>query len=323
MARRDLNLVGGSAGRGASGMVARFGCAGLAIAGLVVVIVGYGLLSISTVPPGYVGVVVQLGQVQQFTLPPGIYFRPFLVQNVVAFETRVRPHAFKEIDASSREYQSVKLTGALNFSVDPARAAELYQRVGVEFADRVIDSAFNDIVKEIVPQYGVTDILGKRDEIRTRTKEQLAQNLGRYGINVDDIYLTDIAFSPEYTAAIEAKQVAAQQVEQQRQILEQKRVQADQAEADAQGRARATLVEAQGQAQANRELAASISEPLIDYQRVQKWDGKMPLYQGGQGSDASVILPGPASTSASSSVSTRSDAAQAPAPAASPAPARR
>ena len=94
-----------------------------------------------------------------------------------------------------------------------------------------------------------------------KTKEQLAQNLSRYGITVDDVYLTNIAFSPEYTAAIEAKQVAAQQVEQQRQILEQKRVQADQAEADALGRARAAVVaEARGQAaQANRELAESIS----------------------------------------------------------------
>src|SRR5262249_40142296 len=146
--------------------------------------------------------------------------------------------------------------------------------------------------------YGVTEILGKRDEIRTRTKEQLAQNLGRYGINVDDIYLTNIAFSPEYTAAIEAKQVAAQQVEQQRQILEQKRVQADQAEADAQGRARAAIAEAQGNAEANRLLTESITPALIDYQRVQKWDGKMPLYQGGE---SSVLLPGPGANSSSAS----------------------
>ena len=325
MARRDLNVVGGkgfNAAEGARGMVTRFGCMGMAIAGLVAVLIGYVLLSVSTVPPGYVGVVVQLGQVQPYTLPPGIYFRPFMVQQVVAFETRVRPHAFKEIDASSKEYQSVKLTGALNFSVDPTRASELYQRVGVDFADRVIDSAFNDIVKEVVPQYQVTEILGKRDEIRTRTKERLAENLGRYGINVDDIYLTNISFSPEYTAAIEQKQVAAQQVEQQRQILEQKRVQADQAEAEAQGAARAEIARAQGAAEANRLLTESITPALIDYQRVQKWDGKMPLYQGG---DATVLLPGPgtASTSSGSSTSPASTSTASPsagAPATSPAP---
>src|SRR5581483_3270447 len=72
MARRDLNVVGGkgfNAAEGARGMVTRFGCMGMAIAGLVAVLIGYVLLSVSTVPPGYVGVVVQLGQVQPYTLP--------------------------------------------------------------------------------------------------------------------------------------------------------------------------------------------------------------------------------------------------------------
>lgn len=318
-------------------MVARFGCMGLAIAGLAVVLIGYGLLSISTVPPGYVGVVVQLGQVQPYTLPPGIYFRPFLVQNVIAFETRVRPHAFKEIDASSKEYQSVKLTGTLNFSVDAQQAGDLYQRVGLDFADRVIDSAFSDLIKEIVPQYAVTDILAKREEIRSRTKDRLTEALGRYGIHVEDIYLTNIAFSPEYTAAIEQKQVAAQLVEREREVLNQKRIQADQAEAEAQGAARAEIARAQGAAEANRLLTESITPALIDYQRVQKWDGKMPLYQGG---DATVMLPMPGSSSpstASSSSSTdssttttttpssssSSSSTAAPRPVASPTPTRR
>lgn len=281
----------------------------LAMIVLVAVVVLYGFMSIHIVQPGSVGVVVQLGQVQQYTLPPGFYIRPWIFQSVVAFETRVRQHAFKEVDASSSEYQSVKLTGSLNFSVEPARASELYSRLGSDFADRVIDAAFTDIIKEIVPQYGVTEILGKRDVIRTRTKELLAGNLSRYGITVDDVYLTNIAFSPEYTAAIEAKQVAAQQVEQQRQILEQKRVQADQAEADALGRARAVIAEADGQATANRKLAESISPVLIDYQRVQKWDGRLPLYQG----DANVMLPLPSSASSPT---------QAPATGPAPAPTR-
>lgn len=259
------------------------------ITALTVLLVLYAFLSIHIVQPGYVGVVVQLGEVQNYTLPPGFYIRPWIFQNIVSFETRVRPHAFQAIDASSREYQSVKLTGSLNFSIDPARAAELYSRLGSDFADRVMDAAFTDIIKEIVPQYAVTEILGKRDEIRSKTKERLADNLARYGINVDDIYLTNIAFSPEYTAAIEAKQVAAQQVEQQRQVLEQKRVQADQAEADAQGRARAAIAEAEGQATANKKIAESISPTLIEYQRVQRWDGRMPLYQG----QADVLLPVP------------------------------
>jgi regulator of protease activity HflC (stomatin/prohibitin superfamily) len=267
---------------------------GAAMAGLVVAVLGYLMLSINVVPPGYVGVVVQLGQVQPYTLPPGVYFRPFLFQNVIDFETRVRPHAFREIDASSREYQSVKLTGTMNFSIDAQQADDLYQRVGIDFADRVIDAAFSDMIKEIVPQYGVTEILAKREEIRSKTKSKLAEALGRYGIVIEDIYLTNIAFSPEYTAAIEQKQVAAQAVEREREVLNQKRIQAEQAEAEARGQALAEVARAEGAARANELLTRSITSTLIDYQRVQKWDGRLPLYQG----DANVILPAPSASPA-------------------------
>src|SRR3954453_21826802 len=167
MARRDIERAAGRGTGFVGGLVSRMGCMTATVLGVVGLVIGYALLSINIVPPGYVGVVVQLGQVQPYTLPSGVYFRPFLVQQVIDFETRVRPHSFKEIDASSREYQSVKLTGTLNFSIDPQQADELYARVGLDFADRVIDSAFADIVKEVVPQYGVTEILPKRDEIRS------------------------------------------------------------------------------------------------------------------------------------------------------------
>jgi regulator of protease activity HflC (stomatin/prohibitin superfamily) len=187
MSRKDLAKGGAGAVNAAGSAVSKFGCGSVGITGAVLLVVGYLLLSLNTVPPGYVGVVVQLGVVQPNPLPPGLYFRPFLVQDVIDFETRVRPHNFRAIDAASREYQSVKLTGTLNFSVDGQQADDLYTRVGLDFAERVIDAAFSDTVKEIVPQYAVTDILAKREEIRGKTKEKLAQLLGRYGILVEDI----------------------------------------------------------------------------------------------------------------------------------------
>jgi regulator of protease activity HflC (stomatin/prohibitin superfamily) len=273
------------------GLLGRFGCGGtgLGIGALVVLVVGYLVMSINVVPPGHVGVVVQLGQVQPSTLPPGAYFRPFIIQNVIDFETRVRPHNFREIDAASREYQSVKLTGTLNFAIDAQQADDLYQRVGLDFAGRVIDAAFSDTIKEIIPRFAVTEILAKREEIRGLTKEKLASSLGRYGILVEDVYLTNIAFSPEYTQAIEQKQVAQQLVEREREVLNQKKIQAEQSEVEALGQARAEVARAQGAAEANRLLTQSITPELIEYQRVQKWDGRMPLYQG----NANVMLPVP------------------------------
>jgi prohibitin 2 len=70
--------------------------------------------------------------------------------------------------------------------------------------------------------------------------------LARYHIIIDDIYFANIRFSPEYEGAIEAKQVAQQQVETQRQILAQREIEAQQKVATAKGEAESIQVVAQG-----------------------------------------------------------------------------
>jgi regulator of protease activity HflC (stomatin/prohibitin superfamily) len=246
--------------------------------------------SSSTVQAGHVGVVTTFGSVEPQVLQPGFHFVVPFAQRIVQVDTRVLPHTFKQIDAASQELQSVRLTGTMNYHLDGAKAYELYQNVGLEFATNIIDPAFSDFIKEVVPQYHVTDILIKRDEIRTAAKQKLGDNLSRYGIIVDDIYISDIAFSTDYQAAIEKKQTAQQAVETERQILEQKRVQADQNVAEADGKARAAVASAKGEADANRARTESISSELIDYLRWSKWDGRLPMFQGGQQPLISVPL---------------------------------
>src|SRR5581483_2407731 len=130
---------------------------------------------------GHVGVKAVWGQVTGGALEPGVYILNPISDRIFDIDVRVLPHNFKEIDAASK----------------------LYQKVGTDFADKVIDPAFADFVKEVVPQYAATDILGKRDEIRARARDALAKNIERYGLTVDDVYLSDITFSPEYQQAIE------------------------------------------------------------------------------------------------------------------------
>lgn len=253
---------------------------GLAVAAAGVVLLLF-FMSASTVQAGHVGVVLTFGRVEPGVLQPGFHFVLPVSQQIVQIDTRVLPHSFKEIDAASKELQSVKLTGTMNYHLEPRRAGELYQTVGLDFANKVIDPAFNDFIKEVVPEYPVTEILAKRDEIRSRAKERLGNNLARYGIIVDDIYLSNISFSPDYQTAIEQKQTAQQKVETEQQILRQKEIQAQQAVVDAKGKADATIAAAQGEAQANQIRTESISPQLIEYLRWQRWDGRLPLVTSG------------------------------------------
>ena len=237
--------------------------------------------SFALVPAGHRGVVLWWGSVEKRVMGEGLNFKVPMAERVIKVDVRVQPHPFKEIDAASKEYQMVKLTGMMNFHIDPSYVNDLYQKVGLDFANKVIDPAFNDFVKEVVPIYQITEILPKREEIRKRAMTKLGTTLARYHIIVDDIYFANIRFSPEYEKAIEAKQVAQQQVETQRQVLFQREIEAQQKVATAKGEAESILVVAQGQAKANDALSRSISPILVQYKSIEKWNGILPQVSGG------------------------------------------
>ena len=252
---------------------------GILILALVVLIVLWGTFVI--IPAGHRGVCLWWGSVEKRIMGEGLNFIVPIAERVIKVDVKVQPHPFKEIDASSKEYQMVKMTGMMNFHIDPAYVNDLYQKVGLDFADKVIDPAFNDFVKEVVPTYPIGEILPKREEIRKRAMTKLGENLARYHIIVDDIYFANIRFSPEYEKAIEAKQVAQQQVETQRQVLAQREIEAQQRVATSKGEAEAILVVAQGQAKANDALSRSISPILVQYKSIERWNGVLPQVSGG------------------------------------------
>jgi regulator of protease activity HflC (stomatin/prohibitin superfamily) len=245
------------------------------------IIVGFAILIIGLsgpfveVPAGNVGVLTNFGQVQEGTLQPGLHVIIPIVQQVVNVDTRVQPHNFQQIDAATKENLSVQVTGTMNYHVDPQYASVLYQNVGTDFASKVIDPAFSDYIKQVTPNYSADSgapnfILNKRDEIRQLTKNQLGENLARYHIIVDDIYIVDISYPAAFNDAITAKQVATQQVQTEQQILLQKQIQAQQVNATAKGAADATVTLATGQAQANALLNASLTDKILEYQYINK-----------------------------------------------------
>jgi len=252
---------------------------GIIVLLVIILIIGWSTFVI--VPAGHRGVVLFWGSVEKRIMGEGLNFIVPIAERVIKVDVKVQPHPFKEIDASSKEYQNVKMTGMMNFHIDPAYVNDLYQKVGLDFADKVIDPAFNDFVKEVVPTYPIGEILPKREEIRKRAMTKLGDNLSRYHIIVDDIYFANIRFSPEYEGAIEAKQVAQQQVETQRQVLAQREIEAQQKVATAKGEAESILVVAQGQAKANDALSRSITPILVQYKGIEKWNGILPQVSGG------------------------------------------
>lgn len=249
--------------------------AGRIVGGIVLAVFGLVAFCLHPIPAGYVGVVTSFGSVHEETLKPGLNFVVPIFNSVTDVDTRVRGIPFGQdpnarFGAASREYQDVFLTGTLNVHVDQNAAVDLYQKVGLDYDTKLVVPFFSTAIKEVVPQYGIAEILAKRETIRQEAVVKLSQKLAPYGLIVDDVAIANIDFSEQYKAAIEAKQVAEQQVQTESQILAQRKIQADQARAVAQGTADAAVISATGQSEANRLLQQSLSDELIRYTLVQK-----------------------------------------------------
>ena len=240
------------------------------IAAGVLMLLAIGSMGFRIIPAGHVGVVTWFGEVENRTLQPGAQFVVPVVENIIEVDTRVMGVTFDNLAAASEEYQDVLITGTLNIHIDSTGAEDLYQRVGLDYQIKLVEPFLATTVKEIVPEYQIDEILLRREEIRQRVVEKLADKLDDYHIIVDDIAMTQITFSEAYTNAIEDKQVQEQRVLTEQQILEQRRIQAEQQIVQAEGEAQAAIERATGEAEANRLLAESLSDPLITYTSIQR-----------------------------------------------------
>lgn len=235
----------------------------------VLFVVGF-LFSFQVVNPGEVGVVVTTGKADNEEKAPGISFVVPFISDVISVDTRIQGIPFEKLGAASKEYQDVFLTGTLNVHVQPDRASELYQQVGLDYKDKLVIPFYANIVKEIVPQYPISEVLPKREEIRRLTVEKLQAKLSPYGIIVDDVALTQIDFNEQYNAAIQDKQVQQLRVETERNILEQKKIQKQQQIVQAEADAEVQIEKARGEAESNRLISESLTEEILQNRYIEK-----------------------------------------------------
>ncbi len=81
-------------------------------------------------------------------------------------------------------------------------------------------SIVNETTKAVVAQYNAAELLTKRDAVSRQIRESLVKRSSDFHILLDDVSITHLAFSQEYTAAVEAKQVAQQDAERAKYIVE-------------------------------------------------------------------------------------------------------
>jgi regulator of protease activity HflC (stomatin/prohibitin superfamily) len=161
---------------------------------------------------------------------------------------------------------------ALNYNIDPAQVARLYQEVGTDYKSRIIDPAMQEGVKASTAKFTAEELITKREAVREDTKAQLKARLQVSGIIVTEFNITNFNFSKVFNDAIEAKVTAEQQALAAKNKLEQIKFEAEQRIAEAKGKAEAMTVESN----------ALRSNPMIlELRALEKWNGILPQVTGG------------------------------------------
>ena len=258
-----------------------------------------------TVPAGHTGIVVTFGKVADYTLEPGFHVKNPLA-NVVLMDNRTQK-ARVETLAFSSDIQQVSLSCTVNFTIDSSKAQDLYKKVGVNYYNTVMEPRIQECTKSVFARYSAENLMEVRNTISTQIKDLLAPEMKAYGINVDSVSVEDVDFSDAFTEAVEDKQVAEQnklrtETEQATQVSianaeAQRRVIAANAEAEerailAQADADVAKIQADAakyagekEAEMNSKIAASLTPELLEYFKLQNWNGALPTFWGSTGSN--------------------------------------
>ncbi len=232
-----------------------------ALVGWLVIVFGWGAArTFHSVPAGHVGVVYQFGGITGQigdgfqTTWPWQSIREASVQIQRATYDLGHGNA-----AFSQESQDVFATATINYQVLPRDIQQLYRQVGPDYEHVLIEQRVFQTFKEETVQFKAVDVAPNRETIRQRVRDRLTEQLERYSIRVVDFQLGNLDFDPEFKVAVRNKVIAKQKAQQALNEVLQARYEAQK-----------VLAAANGQAAANRRLAASLNDRVIRYAFVNK-----------------------------------------------------
>lgn len=267
------------------------------------------------IPAGYVGVVYNMnGGISDKTLSQGFHIvAP--TQNVTTYSIGIEQSyltASKDGDSDSDESFEVPSNDGKGLTVDMTftyrydadRVADTFTRFkgqsGKDVKNSFIKPNIMSWTKEVTAKYSVIDLLGdKRATLNSELTDYLKQKFEPYCIVIESVSLINIDPDEETRSAVQ-KKVNAQQdlelakIEQQTANVNAEKekevaiTKANQEKETAQINAEAKLIEAQAEAESNRLIAQSLTPELIEKQKYEKWDGKLPTVQAG--GNSSIIV---------------------------------
>lgn len=243
--------------------------------------------SVYQVDAGERAVILSWGAPQPVAVSEGLHFKMPIRDKVVKIDVKTQKYE-TQASAATKDQQILPVTVAVNYHPVPESTPRLYQEIGLSYPDKVIYPAVQDVVKGVTAQYEASEFGASRPQISTAIRDALREELISKGVVLDDAFLVNYDFSPQYNAAIEAKETAKQNALAEQNKLAAIEFQAQQRVAQAEGEAAA--IKAQAEA-----IRAQGGQEYVQLQWIAKWNGDVPSTV--VGGDAGLFLQMPVSQS--------------------------
>lgn len=240
--------------------------------------------SIKIVPAGSTGVVMTLGKVNDNVMQEGLNFKIPFVQTVSVVNNKIQ---VVEVDAPavSKDLQTINSVIAVNYRIGLDSSANIYKNIGQDYQTVLLLPAVQESIKSVTAKYTAEELITMRAQVGVEIKSSLEEKVNEYGIVIEKFNIVNFDFSAEFNSAIEAKQVAEQNLIKTKTEQEQAIVIAE-AEAkrkiiEADAEAESVLKKANAQAEANKKLSESLNNTIVEYEKIQKWNGELPMSTNG------------------------------------------
>jgi len=140
----------------------------------------------------------------------GTHFLLPFIEKPIMFN--IRTSASQVTSATgSRDLQTVNITVRVLTRPDPQHLVSIYRQLGLDYADRVLPSICNEVLKAVIAKFNASELLTRRADVSNMIRQQLMTRALDFGLLIDDVAITQLGFSKEYRDAVEAKQIAEQE----------------------------------------------------------------------------------------------------------------